>query len=74
MSKKENENKSGENKDSIEEYGAVETKNAGDSIHCLTIIGQIEGHYILPEGAKATKYEHIIPLLVSIEQDLPLQK
>ena len=68
MSKKENENKSLENKDSIEEYGTVETKNAGDSIHCLTIIGQIEGHYILPEGAKATKYEHIIPLLVSIEE------
>ena len=68
MSKKENENKNGENKDSIEEYGSVETKREGDSIHCLTIIGQIEGHYILPEGAKATKYEHIIPLLVSIEE------
>ena len=65
---KENENKSGENKNSIEEYGSVETKNNGNSIHCLTIIGQIEGHYILPEGAKATKYEHIIPLLVSIEE------
>ncbi|MBQ1233275.1 MAG: ATP-dependent Clp protease proteolytic subunit [Clostridia bacterium] len=38
-------------------------------IHCLSIIGQIEGHYILPDGQKATKYEHLIPLLVSIEQD-----
>ena len=41
----------------------------GRRIHCLSIIGQIEGHYLLPEGQKATKYEHIIPLLVSIEED-----
>ena len=68
MSENENKNKDTENKDSIEEYGSVETKNRDNSIHCLTIIGQIEGHYILPEGAKATKYEHIIPLLVSIEE------
>ena len=38
-------------------------------IHCLTIIGQIEGHYILPSQNKTTKYEHIIPLLVSVEED-----
>ncbi len=37
-------------------------------IHCLTIIGQIEGHYLLPEGQKATKYENIIPALVDIEE------
>jgi ATP-dependent protease ClpP protease subunit len=37
-------------------------------IHCLSIIGQIEGHYLLPEGQKATKYEHIIPELVEIEE------
>lgn len=41
----------------------------GVNIHCLTIIGQIEGHYYLPEGQKATKYEHIIPTLVSCEED-----
>ena len=55
-----------EGTDTIKEYGAA--KSEGDSIHTLTIIGQIEGHYILPEGAKATKYEHIISLLVSIEE------
>ena len=55
-------------KNDIDRYGAVETKNPDGEIHTLTIIGQIEGHYILPEGAKATKYEHIIPLLVSIEE------
>ncbi len=41
----------------------------GDGIHCISIIGQIEGHYILPQDQKATKYEHLIPLLVSCEQD-----
>lgn len=53
----------------IEESGGVVTGKSGESIHCLSIIGQIEGHYFLPEGQKATKYEHIIPMLVSIEQD-----
>ncbi|MBQ5792657.1 MAG: ATP-dependent Clp protease proteolytic subunit [Clostridia bacterium] len=55
--------------DNIKESGSVVTKTPGERIHCLSIIGQIEGHYILPDGQKATKYEHLIPLLVSIEQD-----
>ncbi len=55
--------------DGIEESGSVLTKNKDANIHCLSIIGQIEGHYMLPEGQKATKYEHIIPMLVSIEED-----
>ena len=38
-------------------------------IHCLTIVGQIEGHTELPPDTKATKYEHVIPLLVAIEED-----
>ena len=49
--------------------GAVITESKNNRIHCLSIIGQIEGHYMLGEGQKATKYEHIIPLLVSIEED-----
>ncbi len=49
--------------------GSVVTKNGNSSIHCLSIIGQIEGHYISGEGQKATKYEHIIPLLVDIEEN-----
>ena len=52
----------------IYESGSVITEKGGAKIHCLTIIGQIEGHYDLGEGQKATKYEHIIPLLVSIEE------
>src|SRR4051812_45506141 len=38
-------------------------------IHCLTIIGQVEGHLQLPPQNKTTKYEHIIPQLVAIEQN-----
>ena len=46
------------------------TAGKGDSeIRCVSIIGQIEGHYALGEGQKATKYEHLIPLLVSVEED-----
>ncbi len=37
-------------------------------IHCLTIIGQIEGHYMLSSQNKATKYEHVLPSLVAIEE------
>ena len=49
--------------------GSVTTKSSNSSIHCLSIIGQIEGHYISGDGQKATKYEHVIPLLVDIEED-----
>lgn len=48
--------------------GMAVAKNSRESIYCLSIIGQIEGHYILPEGQKATKYERIIPLLTEIEE------
>ncbi len=52
----------------IMKSGSVISKGEESTVHCLTIIGQIEGHYMLGEGQKATKYEHIIPLLVSIEE------
>lgn len=44
------------------------TKN-GKRIHCMTIIGQIEGHYPLGSGQKATQYEHVLPALVAVEED-----
>lgn len=47
--------------------------NAKHNIHCLTVIGQIEGHYILPPQNKTTKYEHIMPALVAIEQDRDIE-
>lgn len=55
--------------DQIENTGSVLAIRDNKVIHCLTVIGQIEGHYILPQNNKATKYEHVIPLLVSIEED-----
>ena len=63
-----NDKNENENLDDIVKNGSVITKNSREVIHCLSIIGQIEGHYILPEGQKATKYEHLIPLLVAIEE------
>ena len=59
----------GENRlEDIMKSGSVISRSDGETIHCLTIIGQIEGHYLLGDGQKATKYEHILPLLVSIEE------
>ncbi len=55
--------------DTIERSSSVAVKGEGESIYCLSIIGQIEGHYILPDGQKATKYEQIIPLLVSVDEN-----
>lgn len=54
--------------ENISESGGIALTNSRESIHCMTIIGQIEGHYVLGDREKATKYEHIIPLLVSIEE------
>ena len=53
----------------IRESGQSVTRNSKHLIHCLSVIGQIEGHYVLAEQNKTTKYEHIIPALVAIEQD-----
>lgn len=50
------------------ETGSVTTDNGRHVLHCLTIIGQIEGHYVLPDNNKTTKYEHVIPQLVAIEE------
>lgn len=64
-----NENKrNSERADSIKEMGAVETFGGKHKIFCLTIIGEIEGHSILPEQSKTTKYEHILPQLVAVEE------
>lgn len=63
----EKENERSEKMDEIVESGGVIT-DGGYSIHCMSIIGQVEGHYVLPSDQKATKYEHLIPLLVSVEE------
>ena len=54
--------------DRLTELGADLTSSKNGSIYTLTIIGQVEGHQVLPENAKTTKYEHILPLLANIEE------
>lgn len=53
----------------IKDFGSSEIKNSKGNIHCLTIVGEIEGHNVLPPSSKATKYEHVLPLLVSVEKN-----
>ena len=58
-----------EQTEQIIETGGITTGKGKHCIHCLTSIGQIEGHYILPAQNKTTKYEHVIPQLLAVEQD-----
>lgn len=51
-----------------EDLGTIEVKGKRGNLHCLTIIGQIEGHIVLPTHNKTTKYEHVLPQLVAIEE------
>ena len=53
----------------IQDLGADLTRGRKGNIYTLTIIGQVEGHQVLPENVKTTKYEHILPLLAGIEED-----
>lgn len=53
----------------LKELGTAAITNPRGNIHCLTVIGQIEGHIILPPQNKTTKYEHVIPQLVAIEEN-----
>ncbi len=57
-----------DNLERITEVGAAYTGNQDDAFYCISIIGQIEGHYILDNSQKATKYDHLIPLLISLEE------
>ena len=58
-----------EQTEQINQTGAIITGHSKYTIYCLTIIGQIEGHYILSAQNKTTKYEHVIPQLVAIEEE-----
>ena len=53
---------------SIIKSGSLEIDTERGTIYCLSIIGQIEGHYVLDSNQKATKYDHILPLLVALEE------
>lgn len=67
-----NNNKKGNNSDStaeqIKDFGSITSFGGRHKIFCLTVIGEIEGHSVLPEQSKTTKYEHIIPQLVGVEE------
>ena len=52
----------------IKETGSITAAGGKYSIHCMTVIGQIEGHQVLPPQNKTTKYEHILPQLLAVEQ------
>lgn len=52
----------------IIDMGSTVVKNSRGTVHCLTIVGQVEGHTLLPDNLKSTKYEHVLPLLASLEQ------
>lgn len=54
--------------DEIKELGSVTAQTPQGMIQCLTIIGQVEGHQVMPENTKTTKYEHVMPLLAAVEE------
>ncbi|MCM3337364.1 ATP-dependent Clp protease proteolytic subunit [Paenibacillus sp. MER TA 81-3] len=60
--------------ETIQQLGTASTPSPGESnIYCLNIIGQIEGHIVLPPQNKTTKYEHVIPQLVAAEQNAKIE-
>ena len=58
----------GKEPDPITDLGSATVRGKRGTIHCLTIVGQIEGHMVLPNTTKSTKYEHVLPLLASLEE------
>ena len=57
------------NKEAEAAKGFTQIENSSGTFYCLSIIGQIEGHYVLDSTQKTTKYDHVIPLLVSLEEN-----
>ena len=68
MDRKPNADMKEQDREQIRELGSDITKGKDGSIYTLTIIGQVEGHQVLPENCKTTKYEHVLPLLAGIEE------
>lgn len=63
----------GQHMQMMEDTGSITTDNGRHRIHCMTIVGQVEGHYVLPSETKATKYEHMIPQLVAVEESTEIE-
>ena len=68
MEQKQNADNKEQEREQIIELGSDITKGKDGNIYTLTIIGQVEGHQVLPENCKTTKYEHVLPLLAGIEE------
>ena len=68
MEKKQDAEMKEQEREQILELGSDVTKGKHGNIYTLTIIGQVEGHQVLPENCKTTKYEHVLPLLAGIEE------
>ena len=68
MEKKPNADMKEQDREQIVELGSDITEGKDGKIYTLTIIGQVEGHQVLPENCKTTKYEHVLPLLAGIEE------
>ncbi len=66
---KENEDYNKDKNDNIKDMSATMVKSGKNRIYCMSIIGEIEGHMVLPPQSKTTKYEHVIPELVKVEED-----
>ena len=68
MEKKANADMKEQEREQIVELGSDMTRGKDWNIYTLTIIGQVEGHQVLPENCKTTKYEHVLPLLAGLEE------
>ena len=66
MESNENAQMKEQEREQVVELGSDITKSSKGNIYTLTIIGQVEGHQVLPETAKTTKYEHVLPLLAGL--------
>ncbi len=67
-SEKQNENTQNNDNVDLKGLGTAEIESGGEVFYCISIIGQVEGHYVSDSTQKTTKYDHILPLLVSIEE------
>ncbi len=62
------ENGNDQQNENLTDFGTMNLPNSRSDIHVISVIGQVEGHLVMPSQNKATKYEHVIPQLVAVEQ------
>lgn len=69
----EKDGESSQTTENINNFGSTVIGQDASAIHCLTIVGQIEGHQILHESSKTTKYEHVMPIIAAVEESRELK-